>query len=599
MNFSHAMPFGAQLQDDGVRFRLWAPAQSAVRVRIEGVPEPRILPMARHEDGWFECVTGTARAGTRYHFQLDDETLVPDPAARFQPDGVHGPSEVIDPHGYTWQTPDWCGRPWRDTVLYELHVGAFAGDYDGVQRKLDHLHELGVTALELMPLASFDGRRNWGYDGVLPFAPAAVYGRPESLKQLIDAAHERGLMMILDVVYNHFGPSGNCLGRYAPQFFTDRHHTPWGQAIDFAHRPVRDYFIHNALYWLDEYCFDGLRFDAVDQIRDDSKPDILEDIAQRARAGFPERHIHLILENDNNASRLLERRSDAPRFYSAQWNDDFHHAAHVLATGEHGGYYVDYAKQPIVAMARALAEGFAYQGEHSVYRSRQRGSSSEWLPLTAFIDFLQNHDQVGNRAFGERLDKLIDAAAVECLTAMWLLAPSIPLLFMGEEWGSTRPFLFFCDYAGELADAVRDGRRREFAKFDAFADPRARGRIPDPNAPDTFAASTLDWKTAESGPGARRMAFIRELLTIRRREIRPRLSENMHGGNFEVAAHALRVSWRLGDGAILCLAANLSPSPAAGLDWSLPGKRLYAIPASLATEKITALPAWSLAWSLE
>jgi malto-oligosyltrehalose trehalohydrolase len=594
------MPFGAKLRGDSVRFRLWAPAQSAMRLCLEGETGTQVLPMARQDDGWFECITGAARAGTRYRFQLDDDTLVPDPVSRFQPDGVHGPSEVIDPGQYIWETPDWRGRAWREAVLYELHVGAFAGDYDGVQRKLDHLCELGVTALELMPLASFDGRRNWGYDGVLPFAPASVYGRPESLKRLIDAAHARGLMMLLDVVYNHFGPSGNYLGRYAPQFFTDRHHTPWGQAIDFARVQVREYFIHNALYWLEEYRFDGLRFDAVDQIRDDSKWNILEEIARTARRQSSDRHIHLILENDNNAAHLLERQSGAPRFYSAQWNDDLHHATHVLATAEHAGYYVDYAEQPAAAMARALAEGFAYQGEHSNYRDRHRGSNSKRLPSTAFVDFLQNHDQIGNRAFGERLAELADAKAVECLTAMLLLAPSIPLLFMGEEWGSTRPFLFFCDYEGELADAVRDGRRRELAKFDAFADPQTRERIPDPNAPDTFAASTLDWKTTESEPGARRMAFIRELLAIRRREVTPRLSETMRSGSFELADdHALRVSWRLGDGAILCIVANLSPTPATGLDWSLPGKRLYAKPDSLPNDAVAEMPPWSLAWNLE
>ncbi len=619
MKFFHDMPFGARICSGGVRFRLWAPAQRAPKLVLKANAKERALPMAPRDDGWFECITDLARASDRYLYEMDDGRRVPDPASRFQPDDVHGASEVIDPRDYDWRIPDWRGRPWCETVLYELHVGAFAGDYDGAHRKLDHLADLGVTALELMPLADFEGRRNWGYDGVLPFAPDASYGLPEALKGLIDAAHERGLMMFLDVVYNHFGPSGNYLNLYAPQFFTERHHTPWGAAIDFAQPQVREFFVQNALYWLEEYRFDGLRFDAVDQIRDDGETHILEEIAQTVRARIPDRHIHLVLENDNNDAHLLQRNSGATRFYSAQWNDDFHHAAHVLATSESGGYYTDYAQQSsfaiipdrdnqkadvhvrtfaLAALTRALAEGFVYQGEHSAYRNRARGQPSAQLPPLAFVDFLQNHDQIGNRAFGERLANLADTAAIECLTTIWLLAPSIPLFFMGEEWGSKQPFLFFCDYEGELADIVREGRRKEFGKFTSFADPAMRERIPDPNARETFIASTLDWHAAESAAAVRRLDFIRGLLRVRQREVVPRLSDSMHGGRYElVGDRTLRVQWEMADGAALTLVANPAAVHAGQFDRRLPGRRLYAQPSSL-PEKIMELPPWSAIWSL-
>jgi malto-oligosyltrehalose trehalohydrolase len=608
------MPFGAQVRDDAVRFRLWAPAQQAVSLHLESSGNGRDLPMARDDDGWFELVTGDARGGDRYRYVLENGTRVPDPASRFQPDDVHGASEVIDPHAYAWRHPEWHGRPWREAVVYEAHVGTLTatGDYDGVREWLRHLADLGVTALELMPRSDFDGRRNWGYDGVLPFAPDSSYGRPEALKRLIDEAHGLGLMVLLDVVYNHFGPSGNWLGAYAPQFFTDRHHTPWGQAIDFGVGEVRRFFIDNALYWLEEYRFDGLRLDAVDQIRDDGEPHVLVELAEAVRSRIADRHVHLVLENDDNAARLLARRQSQanalpsfrrgddprPQLYTAQWNDDFHHAAHVLATGEDSGYYADYAQRPGEALARALAQGFVYQGEHSDYRDRDRGEPSASLPPLAFVDFLQNHDQIGNRAFGERLSQIAGADAVEALTAIWLLAPAIPMLFMGQEWGTRQPFLFFCDYQGELADAVREGRRREFAKFAAFADPETRERIPDPNAESTFKASKLDWHATETPGGRRRLDFVRRLLHIRRTEIEPHLREDLHGGTYALSGNALRVEWPLADGARLHLLANPSADTASGLDWTSPGKRLYARPDGLPIDAITRLPPWSVLWSL-
>ncbi|HET7371630.1 MAG TPA: malto-oligosyltrehalose trehalohydrolase [Gammaproteobacteria bacterium] len=591
-NYSHNMPYGAQAEDGGVRFRIWAPAQDALKLILESADGEQALPMNLIGDGWFELATDAATAGSRYCYQLENDLRVPDPASRFQPDDVHGASRVVDPRAYEWQQANWRGRPWREAVLYETHVGAFTaqGDYDTLRRKLDYLADVGITAVELMPLSDFEGRRNWGYDGVLPFAPDSSYGEPDALKQLIDAAHERGLMMFLDVVYNHFGPSGNYLAQYAPSFFTDHYHTPWGDAIDFTRPEVRQFFIHNALYWLQEYRFDGLRLDAVDQIQDPSETHFLAELAQTVRAQIADRHIHLVLENDDNAAHYLERDSSVrPGLYTAQWNDDFHHAAHVIATAEDSGYYIDYADSPIAALGRALTEGFIYQGERSKYRDRTRGEPSAQLPSGAFVDFIQNHDQIGNRAFGERLNALADAEAIEALTAILLLAPQVPLLFMGEEWGAPQPFYYFCDYEGELADAVREGRRREFSRFSFFADPGVRERIPDPNAEATFTAACLDWLAAERLAGQRRLEFVSKLLDIRRRDIAPRLDAS--DGRYEIKRHALRAEWTLADGAHLYLAANLGPTRIDGLNWPLPGRTLFAHPKKVAPG---ALPPWAV-----
>ena len=494
---------------------------------------------------WFEALVPSARAGTLYRYRIDGGQLVPDPASRFQPQDVDGPSEVVDPSAFRWKE-GWQGRPWREAVIYELHVGTFTpeGTYAAVSRKLDSLKETGITAIELMPLSDFAGRRNWGYDGVLPFAPDSAYGRPEDLKALVQAAHDAGLMIFLDVVYNHFGPKGNFLHLYAPDFFTERHHTPWGAAIDFGHPAVRQYFVSNARYWLEEYRFDGLRFDAVHAIFDDSPVHVLDEISQtiRARHGNSK---HLVLENDANQSRFI----GAGR-YDAQWNDDSHHGYHVLATGERDGYYVAYADAPAKHLARCLAEGFAYQGEVSPFSHEKRGEPSSHLPPSCFVDFLQNHDQVGNRAFGERLLSLADPRKLRALTAIQLLAPSPPLLFMGEEWGCRQPFLFFCDFAGELGEAVRKGRREEFKRFAAFQDPKMREKIPDPLAESTFRACTLDWAKADESW----RAHYRELLLLRQKEIVPL---DCGPGRYRMLGErAFEVTWKS-----LSLVANCGDDP--------------------------------------
>jgi maltooligosyltrehalose trehalohydrolase len=561
---SRAATWGPELTPDGARFRLWAPEQQAIRLRLEGCDHP----MRRVGGGWFEATRAGVAAGAAYGFVLDDGLVVPDPAARAQVDDVHGLSRLVDPRAHRWRN-DWPGRPWHEAVISELHIGAFTpeGTFRAAATKLPHLAALGITAIELMPVAQFAGTRGWGYDGVLLYAPHSAYGTPEEMKALVDAAHGEGLMVLLDVVYNHFGPDGNYLHAYAPEFFHDDRETPWGSAIAYECPPVRRFFIENALYWLGEFRLDGLRLDAVDQVHDpDSAVELLVEIAEDVRAAFTDRPVHLITEDNRNITRLHERAPDGtPLLYTAEWNDDFHNVAHVIATDETEGYYEDFADDPWTRLARALAEGFVYQGEPSRHSGgAPRGSPSGHLPPAAFVDFLQNHDQVGNRAFGERLIALAPLPLVRALTAVLLLSPHIPLLFMGEEWGETRPFAFFTDFHGELADAVCEGRRREFNRFAAFADERRRARIPDPNIPATFAASKLDWTAPGTAEGREWLGFFRDLLAIRHREIVPHLGGAGGGGGRVIAARngLIAVDWRL-DGAELRLRANLSDAPLA------------------------------------
>ncbi len=614
MKRRHNMPFGAECRDDGrVRFRLWAPGASKVDLCLDGRNRSVHLPLEQLEQGWFELVTGAAKPDAQYRFRINGAQDIPDPASRFQPHDVHGPSEVIDPQAFEWNDQSWKGRPWEEAVVYELHVGTFTpeGTFAAVSERLDYLADLGITAIELMPVADFPGRRNWGYDGVFTFAPDSAYGRPDDLKKLVQAAHSRGLMMFLDVVYNHFGPEGNYLGSYAPQFFTERHHTPWGNGINFdapESRIVRDFFIHNALYWLTEYHFDGLRLDAVHAIADDSTPDILTELAEVVRGSAPDREIHLILENDRNQGRYLQRTARCqPQTYTAQWNDDIHHALHVLITGEQEGYYVDYSERPLDQLGRCLAEGFAYQGEPSILRDGQpRGEPVDGIPITAFISFLQNHDQIGNRAFGERLIKLANQCAIRDAAAILLLAPFPPLLFMGEEFGAETPFLFFCDFEKALAAAVTEGRRNEFARFKEFRDAAIRERIPDPNAAATFAASHLDWNAISEARGLQWLSFYRQLLTLRRQHIVPRLAAGCSiKADFQTCAErGLHVCWKFPDDSELTLLANLGASPIShpklSESQSNAATIIYASEAgSPETLQPGTLAPWSVVWSLE
>jgi maltooligosyltrehalose trehalohydrolase len=529
------------------RFQFWAPDIRSVGLEIDDKPAQ---PMRAEEGGWHR-LEADCGAGARYRYRIAPDRAVPDPASRAQAEDVHGPSLVVDPDAYAWRSTDWAGRPWHEAIFYELHPGALGG-FRGVMEQLPRLKELGVTAVELMPIADFFGAHNWGYDGVLPFAPDTAYGTPQDLKALIDRAHELGMMMFQDVVYNHFGPEGNYLHAYASPFFRADIHTPWGAAIDFRNPVVRRFFIENALYWLEEYRFDGLRLDAVHAIPD---RDWLLELAETVKTTITDRQIHLVLENDNNDAPLLESA------FTAQWNDDAHHAAHVLITGESGGYYSDYAENPAAALARCLEQGFAFQGEASAYRDgAHRGSPSAHLAPDKFVFFLQNHDQIGNRALGERLAAIADPDRLKVGVALLLLSPQIPLLFMGEELGAREPFLYFTDYEGDLAEAVKQGRRKEFGKFAAFTTEEAQRQIPDPNRAETFQRScprfdapdqwSRDWQD-----------YFRHLIALRREAIVPRLEGARPEGAQALTAHALQARWILNDGARLTLSANFGPEP--------------------------------------
>jgi 1,4-alpha-glucan branching enzyme/maltooligosyltrehalose trehalohydrolase len=580
--------FGPQLTEEGATFRLWAPKAERVDVILD---RPHV--MQREANGWFAAPIDGIKAGAHYRFRIDDAFDVPDPASAFQPQDIAGPSECIDHQAYHWRSQDWRGRPWEQTVLIETHVGSFTprGTYRAMIDKLDHLVDTGFTALELMPLADFPGRRNWGYDGALWYAPDSAYGRPEDLKALIDEAHLRGLMVFLDVVYNHFGPEGNYLGQYAPDFFSDAQ-TPWGNAINYRVAEVRAFAIENALFWLRDYRFDGLRLDAVHAIPDQGEIPMLHELSREVGklAAATNRHIHLVLENDDNRASLLDPVTDPARGqYRAQWNDDYHHAWHVFLTGEDKGYYSDFAPSPLQHLVRILSSGFSYQGDASAHRDGAlRGEPSGALAPAAFVNFLQNHDQIGNRALGDRLESLAPAQAIEAALAITLLAPMVPMLFMGEEWGSIAPFPFFCDFHGDLADAVRRGRRREFASsYAKYADD-----IPDPLSDEAFKSAVLDWNTREIGTGGARLSLVKRLLAIRRNEIVPRLA-GARFGDAATQGGLLRADWRLGDGTHLRLLANLSDRAIAAATPADGGTNLWG------GDLQGQIPPWAVHWRLE
>jgi len=548
--------WGAEFVRPGeVLFRLWSPGIEEIVVEIDGIA----APMGRRDDGWHELLADGVRTGARYGFRLPGGPLLPDPAARAQLANVHGPSIVVDPTAYEWKNTDWNGRPWEESVLYELNIGAFTpeGTFEAAIAKLPHLLELGVTAVEIMPVAQFAGTRGWGYDGVLHYAPHNAYGSPDGLKALVDAAHGHGLSVLLDVVYNHFGAEGGHIHTLCPGFFHPEDHTPWGAAIAFDRQPVRDFFIENALYWLTEFAFDGLRMDAVNHT-DDA---FLFELGERVHAEGFDRPVHLVTEDARHTVRLHEER-DGRRLYTATWNDDFHHPAHVVLTGEGDGYYEDFAHDPWRLLARALAEGFAYQGEAVPWSGEKVGEPSAHMPPATFVQFIQNHDQIGNRAFGDRLAATVDPRQLRLMQALLILSPQIPMLFMGEEWNETNPFLFFCDMHGDLGAAIAEGRRKEFGRFESFAD--VASQIPDPNAPETFARSRIDWNRLATREGREKFDFLQELIAIRRKEIAPLLAGAApHSGKALASGDRfLAVDWSLGGGR-LQLRANFSDAAAA------------------------------------
>lgn len=565
--------WGSEFIEDGVvRFRLWAPGQTSISLRLDD--ETRAMRIAK--DGWFELEVAGISPGAEYQFVLADGREVPDPASRAQKTDVNGPSLVIDPEHYAWQNAQWQGRPWEESVIYELHFGTFTpqGTFSAAREKLPYLAELGITMIEVMPVSQFGGNRGWGYDGVLLYTPHSAYGTPEEFKAFIDAAHGLGLSVVLDIVLNHFGPEGNYLPLFAPEFFHEKRMTPWGPGIAYDVDAVRRYIVEAPLYWLKEYHLDGLRFDAIDHIDDASDKHVLIEIARRIRAEITSRKIHLTTEDSRNVIFLHPREEDGSvPLFTAEWNDDLHNAAHVFATGETHAYYEDFAVNPAKHVARSLAEGFAWQGEHSGHAGKPRGVKSTAQPPVAFVDFIQNHDQTGNRAQGERLIVLAGPERTQVLLAMLLCSPHIPLLFMGEEYGETHPFLFFTDFHGELAKAVREGRTKEFKGHHGHDGED----VPDPNADKTFNASRLDWNKTEHESGQQWLDFTRRLLALRQKFIVPLLGSA--GGDagkiIKTDEGFIVVTWAFPAGT-LSMALNIGK--ATRTLPNLPGETLFAWP---------------------
>ncbi|MGE5300524.1 MAG: malto-oligosyltrehalose trehalohydrolase [Acidobacteriota bacterium] len=495
-------------------FLVWAPLCKGVSIRVFGATE-RIIPMEKGQKGYWHALADGVFPGAHYLYDLGDGRVRLDPASRFQPEGVHGPSAIVDHQAFTWDDDRWRGLPLNDFIIYELHVGAFAegGTFEAVIPCLDHLCELGVTAVELMPVSQFPGSRNWGYDGVYPFAPQNSYGGPDGLKMLINECHKRGLAVILDVVYNHFGPEGNYLSTFGP-YFTDRHRTPWGDAVNFdgPHSDeVRRFFTENALYWISEFRVDALRIDAIHGIYDFSAKPFLLELTEALHTYAKEtgRYIYIIAESDLNDSRTVSAPETGGYGLDCQWSEDFHHSLHVLLTGEKTGYYEDFGMTE--DLEKAMREGFVYDGRYSAYRKRSHGNSSEKVPAHGFVVFSQNHDQVGNRAKGDRLSSILSFDKLKLAAGVVILSPFIPLLFMGEEYGETARFLYFVSHSEKaLIDAVRKGRQQEFASF------AWEGEPPDPQSEETFLRSKTDIGLRVKGTHKKLLEFYKRLVALRR-----------------------------------------------------------------------------------
>lgn len=598
------MPFGTRIQSGGrARFSLWAPGAEKVELCLEAGDTREYIDMPDFGSGWHVLDTGRITHGGLYRFRINGGLLVPDPASRYQPSGPLGPSMLIAPESFDWPDEDWNGRPWEEAVFYELHVGTFSPErnFAGVERRLDYIAGLGITAIELMPIGCFPGQRSWGYDCVLPFAPASAYGTPNGLKSLVASAHAKGIMVFIDVCYNHLGPVGNYLGSYAPQFFRDGQHTPWGDAICFDgpdSRNVREFFMNNAQYWVNEYSIDGLRLDAADRIIDRSSPHIITELARAVRKCVPAgRHVHLVIENDNNQPIYLKGEGEGG-YYNAQWNDDIHHVLHMMTTGETTGCYADYADRPEYYLGRCLAEGFAFQGEPSGFRGgTPRGDATKGLDAVSFVNFIQNHDQVGNRPGGERMTGLTTRRAVEAATGIIMLSPAPPLIFMGEEYGSGAPFTFFCDLGEGLAPSVREGRRKMYAISFSFQEGRVLDSVYDPSGPDAFTRSTLDFSEADTEAGRTWTEFHRRLIEIRRTEVVPHIAgATVEAASYNIiAGRVVRCEWRLGDGTTLSVLANM-------FDISAPcgkmpaGRLIYTCGVEPGDIEMGCMPPWSLAW---
>ncbi|HEY0368803.1 MAG TPA: malto-oligosyltrehalose trehalohydrolase [Chthoniobacterales bacterium] len=531
---------GAELLDGGVRYRTWCKHDRADVVIVdENKNRLRTIALQPEGDGYFSAIDERGRAGDLYQYKFGDSQGWPDPASRFQPQGVHGPSMVIDPRGYSWRDHEWQAPPYAQLIIYELHIGTFTneGTFRAAIDKLPQLVELGVNAIEIMPIADFPGERNWGYDGVALYAPSRTYGQPDHLRALVDAAHAHDLAVILDVVYNHMGPDGNYLGVYHDRYFDPRLKTPWGAGLNYAERPVRDFFAENAPYWMREFHIDGFRLDATHAIEDASEKHILSEIADRVHSlgGF------LVAEDERNEPALLRSTDDDGIGFDGAWSDDFHHVVRVMLTGQREGYYANFQGTPN-ELADTLRHGWLYRGQAKPSDGEPRGGESIDLAPEQFIYCISNHDQVGNRAFGERLGHVVTPAAYRAASALICLVPYTPMLFMGQEWNASSPFQFFTDHNDELGKLVTEGRRKEFEHFAAFRDPEVRKTIPDPQAENTFRNSKLRWDESREPEHARVLALYREFLRLRTTHpaLRDRSRENWRVENTDDSAVVLR-----------------------------------------------------------
>ncbi|MDY3551310.1 malto-oligosyltrehalose trehalohydrolase [Gemmata sp. JC717] len=515
-DYVRRFPVGAELTTDGTHFRVWAPIRSRVEVVPEAGPP---IELAREPDGYFSGFAAGIGDGARYRLQLDGgSSLFPDPASRFQPSGPHGPSQVVDHTRFEWTDAGWPGITDEGQVLYELHIGTFTpeGTFAAAAARLPQLAELGVTAVEVMPVADFPGHFGWGYDGTCLFAPTRLYGAPDDFRRFVDAAHALGLGVILDVVYNHFGPDGNYIREFAPQFLSTIHKTEWGEPFNFDgpdSGPVREFFIANAAYWVEEFHIDGLRLDATQAIYDDSPTHVLTEIARRARAAAGRRTIYVMGENEPQDANLVRPPENGGCGLDAIWNDDLHHAARVALSGKNEGYFMDYSGTP-QELVSAAKYGFLYQGQQYRWHNRRRGRPAFDIPRHRFVAFLENHDQVANSGRGHRVNQLTSPARFRALTAYLLLIPATPMLFQGQEYASTRPFLYFADHHPELAALVFNGRREAMRRFRSQAGPDGMSLIPDPADPKTFERSKLDPAERDSRPEW--LALHADLLKLRK-----------------------------------------------------------------------------------
>jgi maltooligosyltrehalose trehalohydrolase len=578
------MTLGAQLEPNGVRFRVWAPKRERVDVLLEDVGQS--FSLEKDEAGYFSVLVSIAKAGMTYQYRLDNGFAYPDPCSRFQPRGPHGPSLIVDPHAYRWRTSEWRGVRISGQIIYELHIGAFtqAGTFDAAIEELDELKETGITLIELMPLAEFPGRWNWGYDGVGLFAPAHVYGDHEALKRFVDAAHARGIGVIVDVVYNHFGPDGNYLPLFSETYLTDRHPNEWGQAVNFdgsGSQDVREFFIQNACYWIAECRLDGLRLDAVQAIYDESPVHIIAELSQRARAAAGERTIVLVAECESQLIRTIHPVEQGGWGLDGVWSDDFHHICRVAVTGRSDAYYSDYrgTAQEFLSIVK---RGFVYQGQRYEWQDKPRGTVVKNEPAQGFVFYLQNHDQVANHLHGGRLHTLTGPECLRALTALFLLAPETPMLFMGQEFGASSPFLFFADHGADLTSKVHEGRKKFLSQFPPYATKDAQESLPHPSDPGTFERSKLD--VSERIRHAEVYRLHRELLRLRRDDhvISRQDRHSMDGAVFGPQALALR--WLTDSDEDRLLLVNLGPD-------------LHFVPAPEPLLAPVSEGSWTLLWS--